>query len=398
MAATPNPGTDMNDMTTIDTVRATLAGIPLPDGGDLVSADRVRALRYADGTVRMVIEAASADEAARLAPVKAAAEAALGALPGVSQVQIALSAPTATPTAAKPATPPDLGGKAQGSGCGGGGGCGSGAAAPAPEVTVLPGVARILLVGSGKGGVGKSTVAVNLAVAMAREGWRVGLLDADIYGPSVPRMTGANDMPDVGADGSIRPLEAHGVKLMSLGLLIPADTGVIWRGPVLQSILNQFMTQVEWGELDILIVDMPPGTGDVQMTLSKDFDISGALVVSTPQDVALLDARKAVDAFAKLDVDVVGLVENMAHYICPTCGDRAHLFGDGGVRRWADEVGLPLLAELPLTLEVRIAGDSGVPVATGEGPLAEAYRGLARTLIRAAEVANARNAHAAAAE
>ncbi len=242
---------------------------------------------------------------------------------------------------------------------------------------------RIIAIASGKGGVGKSTVAANLAVALAQEGKRVGLLDADIYGPSQPRMMGVSARPKSPDGKTILPLTAHGVTMMSIGLMLKPDEAVIWRGPMLMGALQQLMGQVAWGELDALIVDLPPGTGDVQLTLSQKYAITGAIVVSTPQDVALLDARKALDMFSKTRVPVLGLVENMSSYICPNCGHEAHIFGHGGARAEADRLGLPFLGAIPLELSIRVAGDGGTPVVAAhpDGGEARAFRDLARRLV-----------------
>ena len=243
------------------------------------------------------------------------------------------------------------------------------------------GVDRILAVGSGKGGVGKSTVATNLAVALAKAGRRVGLLDADIYGPSIPRMMGAQGKPASPDGKTIHPLHAHGVTLMSLGFMVEERKAVIWRGPMLMGALQQMLGQVAWGDLDILIVDLPPGTGDVQLTLSTKAQLTGAIVVSTPQDVALLDARKALDMFQTLKTPVLGLIENMSSFVCPHCGKETEIFGQGGVRAEAEEMGVPLLGMLPIDLETRLAGDKGVPIAAGDGPMAQAYGRIAAGLV-----------------
>ena len=354
-----------------DEVMKALSAIAVPGGGTLVSRDLVRALSIEGQTVRFVIEAASPDAARALGPAHEAAERALKALPGITVVQAVLTAHgPAGPSAAAPPTsaPPSL--KIGGH--------------PTPQQggpARIPGVERILAVGSGKGGVGKSTVASNLAVALARQGRRVGLLDADIYGPSQPRMMGVSQRPASPDGQRIEPLHAHGVTMMSLGLMLKDDEAVIWRGPMLMGALQQLLTQVIWGELDVLIIDLPPGTGDVQLTLCQRTQVTGAIVVSTPQDVALLDARKALDMFAKLKTPVLGLIENMSTYICPNCGHEAHLFGHGGVAAEADKLGLPFLGELPLDIAVRLAGDAGTPVAAGEGPQAQAYARLAHRLI-----------------
>jgi ATP-binding protein involved in chromosome partitioning len=350
---------------TLDAIRACLTTIAVPSGGNLISADRVRALAFENGQVRFVIEAADANEAEGLSESVAAAERALRTLPGVTAVNIAVTAH------ASPKAPPNLtiGRHPEG----------------APQQRRIPGVKRILAIGSGKGGVGKSTVSSNLAVAMARQGWKVGLLDADIYGPSVPTMLGISRAPASPDGKTIIPLEAHGLKFMSIGNMLPAGQAVIWRGPMLMGALQQLLMQVRWGDLDVLIVDMPPGTGDVQLTLCTHFDVTGALVVSTPQDVALIDAQKALTAFKELKTEVIGLIENMSTYVCRNCGHEEHIFGHGGVAKEARKLGLPLLAELPLTIDVRLAGDAGTPIAAGDGPMAEAYGRLAARLIAAAE-------------
>ncbi|MGY6409468.1 MAG: Mrp/NBP35 family ATP-binding protein [Alkalilacustris sp.] len=334
-----------------------LRSVAVPGGGTLASRDLVRALAVVDGTVRFVIEADTAEAAASLEPARAEAEARLRDIPGVQSVQVLLTRPAPK-----------------------GGGVKIGRHADAGP-SRPSGVDRIIAVGSGKGGVGKSTVAVNLAVALARQGRRVGLLDADIYGPSVPRMMGVNRRPASPDGKTILPLHAHGVTLMSIGFMLPEDEAVIWRGPMLMGALQQLMTQVAWGDLDVLVVDMPPGTGDIQMTLCQKTKLTGAIVVSTPQDVALLDARKALAAFKTLKTPVLGLIENMSRYCCPNCGHEAHLFGEGGVQREAEALGLPFLGELPLSIEVRLGGDSGAPIALGEGPMAEAYGAIAARLV-----------------
>ncbi len=347
-----------------ETVIAALQGVGLDGGGDLISRDLVRALSVEGGAVRFVIEAATPAEAQGLAEAERRAEQALRALPGVNSVQIVM---TAHGPAAK-APPPSL----------------KIGQHPTPQQggpARIAGIDRIIAIGSGKGGVGKSTVSSNLAVALARQGRRVGLLDADIYGPSQPRMMGVTKRPASPDGKTIEPLIAHGVTLMSIGLMLKDDEAVIWRGPMLMGALQQLLTQVAWGKLDVLIIDLPPGTGDVQLTLCQRTHLTGAIVVSTPQDVALLDARKALDMFQKLKTPVLGLIENMSTYICPNCGHEAHLFGHGGVAAEAARQNLPFLGELPLDLSVRIAGDAGTPIAAGEGPMAQAYANLAARLI-----------------
>lgn len=345
-------------------VLRTLERIELPDGGTLVSRDLVRALVVEGAAVRFVIEAPSPEEAKAWGAVRDVAERAVTAMDGVDKASVAL---TAHGPAAKPSAPPSL----------------KVGRHPTPQAgpQSVPGVKRIIAIGSGKGGVGKSTVSSNLAVALARQGRKVGLLDADIYGPSQPRMMGVSKKPASPDGKTIIPLQSHGVTMMSIGLMVDPDTAVVWRGPILMGALQQMLGQVQWGELDVLLVDMPPGTGDVQLTLCQKTELTGALVVSTPQDVALLDARRALDMFQRLNTPVLGLIENMSSYICPGCGHEAHIFGHGGVAAEAEKLGVPFLGALPLDLDVRLAGDGGTPIAAKEGPLAQPYADLARRLI-----------------
>jgi ATP-binding protein involved in chromosome partitioning len=246
----------------------------------------------------------------------------------------------------------------------------------------IPGVRNIVAVASGKGGVGKSTVAVNLALALAAEGARVGLLDADVYGPNVPLMMGSQARPMQGPDNKIVPIDAYDIKLMSMGFFIDADSPVIWRGPMLTKLLTQFMYDVNWGELDYLVMDMPPGTGDIQLTTAQSVPLTGAVIVSTPQDVALLDAGKALVMFKKLNVPVLGIVENMSTFVCPHCGNPTDLFGHGGAQAAASRYDVPFLGEIPLHLRIREGGDSGQPVvaSAAESPEAEAFVQVARSL------------------
>ena len=352
---------------TRDDIEAALRQFELPDGGDLISRDMVRALSVEGDQVRFVIEAPSPDVARQMETLRAAAERAIGAIEGVAKVTVALTAHG--PAAKSPGgAPPSL--KIGGH--------------PKPQEGSLKpaSVKSILAIGSGKGGVGKSTVSSNLAVALARAGRKVGLLDADIYGPSQPRMMGVNKRP-ASPDGKIiEPLYAHGVTMMSIGLMLDPDKAVIWRGPMLMGALQQMISQVRWGELDVLIVDLPPGTGDVQLTLCQKAEPTGAIVVSTPQDVALLDARKAMDMFNTLKTPILGLIENMSTFHCPNCGHEAHIFGHGGVAAEAEKLNLPFLGALPIDLETRLAGDAGTPIAAGDGPMAAAYAQLAERLVK----------------
>lgn len=349
---------------TRDEIIGVLTRLELPDGGTLVSRDMIRALGVNGGAVRFVIEAPDAGIAAKMEPQRLAAEAAIKALSGVTSVSVVLTAHGPAPKAPEPPSL-KIGGH------------------PKPQAgpTRPSGVDRILAIGSGKGGVGKSTVSSNLAVALAREGRRVGLLDADIYGPSQPRMMGVSKRPASPDGKTIIPLKAHGVTMMSIGLMMDPDKAIVWRGPMLMGALQQMLGQVEWGELDVLIVDLPPGTGDVQLTLCQKTDLTGAIVVSTPQDVALLDARKAIDMFNTLKTPVLGMIENMSTFICPDCGHEAHIFGHGGVKADAERLGVPFLGALPIDLDTRLAGDAGTPIAAGDGPMSDAYRVMARRFI-----------------
>lgn len=342
-------------------VESILARVKIPGGGTLVSEDMIRALTVDDGAVRFVIEAPDAEVARAMEPVRKAAEESLLSLPGVTTVSVAVTAHSAPPAPSL-----KMGGHMK----------------PQAEPMRPAGVKTMIAIGSGKGGVGKSTVSSNLAVALARAGKKVGLLDADIHGPSQPRMFGTSKRPASPDGKMIEPLHAHGVTLMSVGAMLPEDKAVIWRGPMLMGALQQMMMQVHWGELDVLLIDLPPGTGDVQLTLGQKAPLAGAIVVSTPQDVALIDAKKALDAFMTLKVPVLGLIENMAVFTCPHCGKDSHIFGQGGVQAEAERLGVPLLAQLPIDLETRMAGDAGVPVALSESSMSQAYAALADRLIQ----------------
>ncbi|WP_108483227.1 Mrp/NBP35 family ATP-binding protein [Oceaniglobus ichthyenteri] len=346
---------------TRDDVLAALKTITDPlAGSSIVDAGIVKALTVQDGAVRFVLEIAPSQANAYQA-VKDAAEARVKALDGVGTVSVVLTAHST------PSAPPDLQmRKSEPKG---------------PQK--IPGVDRILAIASGKGGVGKSTVASNLACALAAEGRRVGMLDADVYGPSQPRMLGVSGRPASPDGKTILPLRNYGVTMMSIGLMTNEDQAVVWRGPMLMGALQQMMMQVQWGALDVLIVDLPPGTGDVQMTLAQKADVTGALIVSTPQDVALLDARKGIDMFNQLNVPIVGMIENMSTHICTNCGHEEHVFGHGGVASEAAKLGVPLLAEIPLHLSIRQASDGGAPIVVSapDSAQAQVFRSVARDLI-----------------
>jgi ATP-binding protein involved in chromosome partitioning len=251
-----------------------------------------------------------------------------------------------------------------------------------PNLGPLPRVRNVIAIGSGKGGVGKSTTAVNLALALKAEGARVGVLDADVYGPSVPAMLGLSGRPDSPDNKSIEPMRAFGVEAMSIGFLVDQDTPMIWRGPMATSALTQLFTDTLWGDLDYLLIDLPPGTGDIQLTLAQKIPVAGAVIVTTPQDIATLDARKALKMFEKVEVPVLGIVENMAVHTCSNCGHIEHLFGEGGGQRMAAQYGVPLLGSLPLDIAIREHGDAGQPVAVAvpDSAVAQAYRHTARMM------------------
>jgi len=367
-------------MADLKTVRAALETVIDPAKGvDIVSGDLVKALNVDAGRVSFVLEVDPARGGA-MEPVRAAAESAVKALDGVTEVSAVLTAHGGsgqTPAARSARGPvPDLSlGQAM-------------PKAPPPAPKALPGVKRVIAVASGKGGVGKSTVSSNLAVALAARGRKVGLLDADVYGPSQPRMLGVSGRPSSPDGTIILPLRNHGVTVMSLGLMVEEDEAVVWRGPMLIGALQQMLNQVQWGALDVLLVDLPPGTGDVQMSLCQKADVAGAVIVSTPQDIALIDARKGIDMFQKMGTPILGLVENMASFVCDSCGKVHHPFGNGGARAEADKLGVPFLGEIPLDLDIRVAGDGGAPiiVSNPDGPQSKAFWHLADTLLDTVDV------------
>lgn len=346
---------------TRDAVLAALKGITDPvSGSDIVAAGVMRALTVEDGSVRFVLEI-DPGRAEAYNPVRDAAEAAVRALDGAGEVSVVLTGHSVkAPPDLKPSRPSEPKG---------------------PEK--VPGIDHLIAIASGKGGVGKSTVSANLACALAAEGRRVGLLDADVYGPSQPRMLGVSGRPASPDGKTILPMRNHGVTMMSIGLMTNEDQAVVWRGPMLMGALQQMLTQVQWGALDCLLVDLPPGTGDVSMTLAQKAQVDGAIIVSTPQDVALLDARKGIDMFTQLKVPVLGMIENMSTHICSSCGHEEHIFGHGGVQAEAEKLGVPLLAEIPLHLDIRLASDGGAPIVVSkpDSPQAQAFRDVARQLI-----------------
>ncbi len=330
-------------------------------GGDIVSAGLVGGVSVDGGTIRLAINTV-APSSPETEALRSAAEARLSGLNGIEKVTVVLTAHQMTPAPEKPVPPRPLAG-------------------PGPEK--VPGIERIIAIASGKGGVGKSTVAANLACALALEGRRVGLLDADVYGPSQPRMLGVSGRPASPDGHTILPLRGHGVTLMSIGLMTGEDEAVIWRGPMLMGALQQMLSRVQWGALDVLIVDLPPGTGDVQMTLAQTAKVDGAIIVSTPQDVALIDARKAIDMFRQTGTPVLGMIENMATHICSNCGHEEHIFGHSGVEQEAARQGVELLAKIPLHLDIRVASDGGTPIAVSDPQSAQGavFAQLAQKLV-----------------
>jgi ATP-binding protein involved in chromosome partitioning len=363
-----------------DAIRRALSGV------QGITAAMIQGLTVKDGRISFVLDigrnAPEAMETVRLACIET-----VKALPGVASVSAIMTGetPSALPAnqSAKPRQATLNAGVARET-----------APPAAAAKTPLPGVAAIIGVASGKGGVGKSTVAVNLALGLSQLGLRIGLLDADIYGPSVPRLLGLKGKP-VSKDGKrLEPMEAFGIKAMSIGLLFDPDQAAIWRGPVATTALNQLMTDTNWGELDALIIDMPPGTGDIHLTLAQRVAMTGAVIVSTPQDIALIDARKGLAMFRRVAVPVFGIVENMSVYCCPNCGHQEHIFGDGGAKATAKELDVPLLAEIPLRKPIRELSDAGTPVVVHapNGPDAQAFLQLAENVLHAMAAADTRPA------
>jgi ATP-binding protein involved in chromosome partitioning len=348
-----------------DEVLAALAAVPSPDGTPLTATGKLSDILVTDGKVffSLTVDAAHVKQ---WESVRERAQAAVRALPGVESVMIALTAERAGGgavaggarggTTAPPRRP---------TAAAAGGRPGEGAPhahGPAHGPAGIPGVAAIIAVASGKGGVGKSTVAVNLALALHDLGLKVGVLDADIYGPSLPKLLAIRERPEVISGTRLRPIVRHGMPVMSIGFLVEEETPMIWRGPMVMSALTQMLREVEWGTLDVMVVDMPPGTGDAQLTMAQQVPLKGAVIVSTPQDLALIDARRGIAMFRRVNVPVLGIVENMSTFICPQCGARSDIFGHGGARAEAERLGVPFLGEVPLAIEIREKSDAGAPV------------------------------------
>ena len=347
-----------------DEVLAALEGVPSPEGIPLPKTGALSDVVVSDGKVFLSINV-DAGAVQGWEPVRKRAEAAVRAVAGVQSAMVALTAER-KPGAAG-ARPPQ-----------------AAAAAPRPgargeTAQGVPGVEAIIAVASGKGGVGKSTTAVNLALGLSALGLKVGILDADIYGPSLPKLLAIKERPQTIGGTRLKPITRYGLTVMSIGFLIDEETPMIWRGPMVISALTQMLREVEWGTLDVMVVDMPPGTGDAQLTMAQQVPLKGAVIVSTPQDLALIDARRGIAMFKRVNVPVLGIVENMSYFLCPECGTRSDVFGHGGARHEAERLGVPFLGEVPLHMTIREKSDSGLPVVATEpdGPLAAVYRDIA---------------------
>jgi ATP-binding protein involved in chromosome partitioning len=345
-------------------ILAALQTVPGPDGKtSLTRSGALSGLSIKDSKVYVSI-AVDPRQSAALEPMRAAAEAALRRLPGVTIALVSLTAEKQTPPKAVP-----------------------------PRSIAIPGVSNIIAVASGKGGVGKSTCCVNLALGLASLGWRIGILDADVFGPSLPRLLGLKAKPET-QGRAIRPLAAFGVKAMSIGFLVEEEDAMIWRGPMVMSAIQQLLRDVLWGELDCLLVDMPPGTGDAQLTLAQNVPLAGAVIVSTPQDLALIDARRGIAMFNKVAVPVLGIIENMSYFLCPHCGARSDIFAHGGARAEAEKYAVPFLGEVPLDIAIREHSDSGHPLiaADPDGEHARIFRAIAAKVKAALEKGRTRAA------
>lgn len=340
-----------------------LSRVSHPDiGGDVVSRGLVSDVFIADGKVFFSITVPS-DLAERLEPLRQSAEQAVRSIAGVKGAVVALTAEKKPGDAGRPTNPAPPREQAP----------------QQPQKPGVPGVGAIIAVASGKGGVGKSTVAVNLALGLQAIGLSVGVLDADIYGPSMPRLLAVKGRPQQADGRLLKPLEAFGLRVMSMGFLVEEETPMIWRGPMVVSALSQMLREVDWGQLDVIVVDMPPGTGDAQLTLAQRVPLAGAVIVSTPQDLALIDARKGINMFRKVEVPILGLVENMSYFLCPSCGARSDIFGHGGARDEAERIGVPFLGEVPLHMDIRATSDGGTPVVAShpEGTHGQIFKAIA---------------------
>jgi ATP-binding protein involved in chromosome partitioning len=356
-----------------DDVLAALAKVASPDGTALPATGKLSEIVATDSKVffSITVDAAAVKE---WEMVRERAEAAIRALPGVNSVLVALTAERAGGSGGGKAPPAHAPQRPAGGPRGHAHGAGH-----APSPAGIPGVAAIIAVASGKGGVGKSTTAVNLALGLRDLGLKVGILDADIYGPSMPKLLAIRERPEMAGGTRLKPIMRHGMAVMSIGFLIEEETPMIWRGPMVMSALTQMLREVDWGTLDVMVVDMPPGTGDAQLTMAQQVPLKGAVIVSTPQDLALIDARRGIAMFRRVNVPVIGIVENMSTFVCPHCGTRSDIFGHGGARQEADRLGVPFLGEVPLDMTIRENSDAGSPVVASapDGPHAQCYRDIA---------------------
>ena len=354
-------------MLTKESVHAVLDAVKAGDGRSIAEAGILQGITVRDSKVFAALTADPSDPGA-MDGIRAAVDKTIRGIAGVTDVFVSLTAEHA-----KVNPEPVADGKGQSK---------HGAKQHAPAGDAIPGVKHIIAIASGKGGVGKSTTAANIAVGLAALGLKVGVLDADIYGPSMPRLFGITTKPEVSDDNQLVPIQAHGVKVISIGLLVDEDTPMVWRGPMVMSALTQLLREVEWAPLDVLVVDMPPGTGDTQLTMSQNVPLSGAVIVSTPQDLALLDARRGISMFERVHVPILGVVENMSYFICPKCGERTEIFAHGGAKKEAEKQNVPFLGAIPLDMEIRELSDGGRPVvaAAPQSPHAQAYMAVARAV------------------
>ena len=345
----------MSDEPILTAARQALSGLTLPDGTPLLGAPQVMGPVLTAGRVSLTIST-TADDAPGHAEIRRRAESALRASPGCETATVALTGERVAPPTLKDGPP--------------------------SKAEILTDVRNVIAVASGKGGVGKSTTAVNLALGLRALGLSVGILDADIHGPSLPTLLALHGRPRMGKDRRLLPMRSNGLAAMSMGLMVDAETAMIWRGPMVMSAITQMLADVDWGMLDVLIVDMPPGTGDAQLAIAQGTTLSGAVIVSTPQDLALIDARRGIAMFRKVNVPILGLIENMAHFICPDCGSEHAIFGSGGAAADAARLGVPYLGAMPLTMDLRIASDTGCPVVARDpdGPLGRLYTEMARSI------------------
>jgi ATP-binding protein involved in chromosome partitioning len=359
-------------------ILAALAKVPSPGGAALTDARVLSDVVVSDGKVffSLTVDASAVKV---WEPVRKAAEEAVRAVPGVQSVLVALTAERAAGAAARGPQPSHVATQPRAAGP-----AAHAHAHPADKVQPgIPGVDAVIAVASGKGGVGKSTTAVNLALGLRDLGLKVGMLDADIYGPSLPKLLAIKEKPQTIGGTRLKPIERYGLTVMSIGFLIDEETPMIWRGPMVMSAITQMLREVEWGKLDVMVVDMPPGTGDAQLTMAQQVPLKGAVIVSTPQDLALIDARRGVAMFKRVNVPVLGIVENMSYFLCPSCGSRSDIFGHGGARQEAERQGVPFLGEVPLHMTIREKSDSGMPVVATEpdGVHAKIYREIAAKVL-----------------